>query len=180
MPRKEQYAIASLISQPVYLYSFQTTREQLKLLFPTQQYQLFDTKKQPYRFNYRVDMLDRLNLLKTGRFCTLLIQKLLCMKNQQPIRNKLRLGTAISSRHNYFDKVEPTCVASWVVGQYSHIFSVTFHPTKPLILTCSYDNIVRLWRMNLERTTADGVAILRHNIVVSSATFHPTEPLHKT
>ena len=101
MPRKEQYAIASLISQPVYLYAFQTTREQLKLLFPTQQYQLFDTKKQPYRFNYRVDMLDRLNLLKTGSLCTLLIQKLLCIEKQPTIRNQLKLGTAISSRHHY-------------------------------------------------------------------------------
>ena len=33
--RKKQYAIAYLISQPVYLYAFQTLREQLKLVFPT-------------------------------------------------------------------------------------------------------------------------------------------------
>ena len=100
--RKKQYAIARIISQPpVYLYAFQMLNEQLKLVFPTRQYQLFFTKKKPYGFNYGIDMVDRLSLFKTGRLCSLLIQKLLCMKNQLPIRNQLRLGTAISSRHHY-------------------------------------------------------------------------------
>ena len=134
MPRKK-HALAYITAQPVYLYAYQTTIKQLKLLFPTRQYQLFLTKKQPYGFNYGVDLLGRLDILKTGRLRSLLIQKLLCIEKQPPIRNQLRLGTAISSRHNYFDKVEPECVASWVVGMYSVIFSVTFHPTDPLILT---------------------------------------------
>jgi hypothetical protein len=145
--RKKQYSIANLISQPVYLYSFQTLREQLKLVFPTGQYQLIDIKKKPYRFNYGIYMVDRLSLLKTGRLCSLLIQKLLYMKNQPPIRNQSRLGIAISSRHNYFDKVNPECVAEIKI-QSNRIQSIAFHPTKPLILTSSgEDKTAKLWKM---------------------------------
>jgi hypothetical protein len=63
--QRKKYAFARLISQAVYLYAFQTLREQLKLIFPTRQYQLFDTKKLPYGFNFGIDMIDHLNLLKT-------------------------------------------------------------------------------------------------------------------
>ena len=176
MPRRK-HALARLISQPVYLYAFQTLREQLKLIFPTRQYQLFDTKKLPYGFNYGIDMLDRLSLLKTGRLCTLLIQKLLCIENQLPIRNQFRLGTAISSRHNYFDKVEPECVASWE-GHCGYVTSIAFHPTEPLILTGSSDNTAKLWRMNSDRTAAECVTTFTgHNYSINYATFHPTEPL---
>jgi len=179
--RKKQYAIARIISQPpVYLYAFQMLNEQLKLVFPTRQYQLFFTKKKPYGFNYGIDMVDRLSLLKTGRLCSLLIQKLLCMKKQSPIRNQLRLGTAISSRHNYFDKVEPECVASWEVHS-NTVLSAAFHPTEPLIVTGSYDSTAKLWCMNSARTAADCVATLAgHGNTVRSATFHPTEPLIAT
>jgi hypothetical protein len=83
------------------LYAFQTLREQLKLVFPKEQYQLVGTKRKHYGFNYGIDIIVRLNLLKTGRICSLSIQKLLCIENQPPIRNQLRLGKAISSRHHY-------------------------------------------------------------------------------
>ncbi len=145
--RKKQYAIARLISQPVYLYAFQTLREQLKLVFPKGQYQLVGTKRKHYGFNYGIDMIDRLNLLKTGRMCSFLIQKLLCIEKQLTRRNKLRLGTAISSRHHYFDKAKPKCVAEIKI-QSNRIQSIAFHPTKPLILTSSgEDKTAKLWKM---------------------------------
>ncbi len=177
---RKKYAIARIIYQPVYLYAFQMLNEQLKLVFPTGQYQLIDIKKNPYGFKYGVDMVDRLSLLKTGRLCSLLIQKLLCMKNQSPIRNQLRIGTAISSRHNYFDKVKSECVAT-LKGHNSSILSIAFHPTEPLFVTSSRNNSAKLWRMNSERTAADCVAILKgHSISVLSVAFHPTEPLIAT
>jgi WD40 repeat protein len=59
-------------------------------------------------------------------------------------------------------------------GHRSGIWTVSFHPTAPLLATAGSDNEIRIWETN----THQCIAILEgHTSYVTSVAFHPTEPI---
>jgi WD40 repeat protein len=61
------------------------------------------------------------------------------------------------------------------------VASVAFHPTAPLLATGGLDNIVKLWRLSSDNSSATCVATLEGcRSSVRSVAFHPTAPLLAT
>ena len=66
-------------------------------------------------------------------------------------------------------------------GHSDSVYCVVFHPTAPLLATCSYDKTVRLWLLSEDNSSATCVAILEgHTNAVNSVAFHPTAQLLAT
>jgi hypothetical protein len=64
---------------------------------------------------------------------------------------------------------------------YSNNFFNAFHPTAPLLATCSSDNTAKLWRLSADESTATCVATLaEHQDWVLSVAFHSTALLLAT
>jgi hypothetical protein len=78
------------------------------------------------------------------------------------------------------DNSSATCVAT-LEGHVAHVFCLAFHPTAPLLATCSADKTVKLWRLSSDNSSATCVATLEGHVndVVCLA-FHPTAPLLAT
>ena len=82
------------------------------------------------------------------------------------------------------DNLAATCVATleehkgkWYNSDHS-VSSVAFHPTAPILATGSYDETVKLWRLNSDNSAATCVATLRgHYCNVLTVAFHPTAPI---
>jgi WD40 repeat protein len=81
-----------------------------------------------------------------------------------------------------------TCVAILDRRNGGHndlVLSVAFHPTAPLLATCSTDRTVKLWQLSSDNLSATCVATLDrrnggHNDHVRFVAFHPTAPLLAT
>ena len=66
-------------------------------------------------------------------------------------------------------------------GHSDSVYSVVFHPTAPLLATCSYDKTVRLWLLSSDNSSATCVASLEGQTnAVNSVAFHPTAQLLAT
>jgi WD40 repeat protein len=87
------------------------------------------------------------------------------------------------------DNSSATCVATLEghsrrvssVGHSDFVLFVAFHPTAPLLATCSRDNTAKLWRLSSNNSSATCVATLtEHSGPVCSVAFHPTAPLLAT
>jgi WD40 repeat protein len=68
-----------------------------------------------------------------------------------------------------------------LAGHSDFVYSVAFHPTAPLLATCSADKTAKLWRFSPDGSKATCVATLAgHSDFVYSVAFHPTAPLLAT
>jgi len=127
-----------LIVSPVYLWAFQTNREQLKLFFP------FRSEKQPIipQLIYEVVMnkKQRYDILMKSHLAVILAKKLV-----GNIRYPRRHSQMILSQQHHFQNVK--CVAT--LAEHSDVVNcVAFHPTAPLLATGSDDKTVKLWRLS--------------------------------
>ena len=160
-----------LIVSPVYLWAFQTNREQLKLFFP------FRSEKQPIISQSIYDVVmnkkQRYDILMKSHLAVILAKKLV-----GNIRYPQRYSQSILSRQHYFQNVK--CVAT-LAGHGDVVNCVAFHPTAPLLATCSTDETVKLWRFSPDGSAATCVTTLvGHRYSVCSVAFHPTAPLLAT
>jgi hypothetical protein len=98
--------------------------------------------------------------------------RLLCFNGEYAVRYALRLGTSVlSQRQNFFRNSSATCVAT-LAGHKSGVTSVAFHPTAPLLVTCSKDNTVKMWRLctlRCRRAFAAGFVVALVAAVVAAA-----------
>jgi WD40 repeat protein len=85
------------------------------------------------------------------------------------------------------DESSATCVATlsgkskYDLGHDDSIWSVAFHPTAPILATCSSDKTAKLWRFSFDYSSATCLATLEgHNQCVSSVAFHPNAPILAT
>ena len=76
---------------------------------------------------------------------------------------------------------EIAILKSTLEGHSDSVYSVAFHPTEPLLATCSFDSTAKLWRFSPEGSMATCVATLAgHSSYIESVAFHPTAPLLAT
>jgi WD40 repeat protein len=73
-----------------------------------------------------------------------------------------------------------TCVATLDKtngGHRGYVYSVVFHPTEPILASCSEDTTVKLWSMNRDGTSVTCVETLEvPEISVLCVALHPTKP----
>jgi len=153
-----------LIVSPVYLWAFQTNREQLKLFFP------FRSEKQPIIphsiYDVFINKKQQCDLIMKSHLAVILAKKLV-----GNIRYPRSHSQMILSRQHYFQKVK--CVET--LAEHSDVVNcVAFHPTAPLLATGSDDKTVKLWRLSPDASTATCVSTLNgHKGIIYSVAFHP-------
>ena len=177
--RTNPQLIGGFVERPAFLYGFQTALKQLQAGLRSRHGASFELSA----FNAlrsRVCSQSRLLLIIGGRLSVILARKLLRFNGECAVRDALRLGTSALSRRHFFDSSTATCVAT-LEGHSSHVRSVAFHPTAPLLATASNDKTVRLWLLSCDNSSATCAATLEgHSNAALSVVFHPTAPLLAT
>jgi len=139
-----------LIVSPVYLFAFQTNREQLKLFFP------FRSEKQPIIpqpiYDVVMNKKQRCDLIMKSHLAVIVAKKLV-----GDIRYPQRHAQSILTRQHYFQNVK--CVAT-LEAHGDVVNCIAFHPTVPLFATGSDDKTVKLWRLSSDASTATCVSTL--------------------
>ena len=170
------YSVFSTINKPThYLLSYDYSEKTsgisriLDGLDPEKKIQILD----------HLDHRNRLLMITKARMSAMLVQKLLIDYKTGRLNDILKFATAILSRRPRISSA--TCAAT-LKGHSSRVNSVAFHPTAPLLATCSNDKTAKLWQLNYRDlsnypcvATLDG-----HSKYVNSVAFHPTEPLLAT
>ena len=81
---------------------------------------------------------------------------------------------------NSDDVMSATCVATLDNtngGHSGYVYSVVFHPTEPILASCSEDTTVKLWSMNRDGTSVTCVETLEvPDMSVLCVALHPTKP----
>jgi WD40 repeat protein len=177
--RRDPQLIGGFVARPAFLHAFQSAVKQLQAVFPSRHTRSFAAHALD-AMRSCVSSEDRLLLISGGRLCGMLARRLLCFNGECAVRDALRLGTSALSRRHFFRNSCATCVAT-LDEHSSHVLSVAFHPTAPLLATGSQDSTVRLWLLSCDNSCATCVATLKgHSSGVRSVTFHPTAPLLAT
>jgi hypothetical protein len=182
--RRGPQLIGDFVAHPAFLHAFQSAVKQLQAVFPSRYRRSFAANALD-AMRSRVSSENRLLLITGGRLCAMLAQRLLCFNGECAVRDALRLGTSALSRRHFFSKSPATCVAKmWFSG---NVWSVAFHPTAPLLATCSSDitftsdNTGKLWLLSRDNSSSTCVGTLEgHSNTVFSVAFHPTAPLLAT
>ena len=152
--------------------------KQLEAVFPGRNRRSFEADALN-AMRSRVCSENRPLLITGGRLCAMLARRLLCFNGECAVRDydALSLGTSALSRRHFFRNSSATCVAT-LAGHSDSVRSVAFHPTAPLLATCSCDKTVILWLLSCDNSSATCVATLAgHSDSVRSVAFHPTAPL---
>ena len=163
--------MASLFAQQLYLTAFQKRREQLERLFPHRSEN--HPNIPPSIYGVVINSKQKRDLLSKSYLSVILAKKLV-----GNIRYPQRHAQMILSRQHFFQNVK--CVAT--LEEHSDVVNcVAFHPTAPLLATCSTDETVKLWRFSPDGSLATCVTTLEgHRCGVTSVVFHPTAPLLAT
>ena len=142
--------IENFVAHPAFLHAFQSGVNQLQAVFPSRYMRSFAANALNAMLNalsVTVCSENRLLLLSGGRLCAMLAQRLLCFNGECAVRDALRLGTSVLSRRHFFRNSPATCVIN--LKSHAHtVYSVAFHPTIPILATCSCDETVKLWRLS--------------------------------
>lgn len=156
-----------LILRPVYLWAFQSNREQLRLLQQCR-YEKSHIIPQPI---YDIDMNNkqRNDLLMKSHLAVILSKKLV-----GNIRYPSRHAQRILTQQHYFQDMK--CVATMEQNRNSFL-SFAFHPTEPILATGSDDWDVKLWRLSDDSSTMTRVKNINVGFSVSSIVFHSTLPI---
>jgi len=155
------------IIQPVYLWAFQTNREQFRLLFPYRSTKIQNIPQPIYDIilskNQRMDLIMKSNL-------SVILAKKLVANIQNPRKHALR----ISLQKHYFEKKEVKCIGCLDKSCFA------FHPfaNPPIIATGT--KIPELWQIlpnNVETNTLKSICISdfegeEHNDIITSISFH--------
>jgi WD40 repeat protein len=187
---KPESFLDSIIVKPLKLWAFHTNREQLNLLFHScsekiikrkirkniQQsiYEIFVNKKQRYDFIMRSHLSVILAIKLVGNMKNLRIHAL-------RIHAQRIHALRILSRQHYFDNKQCELLKIDIdTAPEQSIRSLAFHPTLPLLITCSLNDRPILYRFSHDCTsfTAMEIKIMHSNI--NFATFHPILPLIAT
>ncbi|MFM8490649.1 MAG: WD40 repeat domain-containing protein [Candidatus Methylopumilus sp.] len=165
----------NIIAEPLYLWAFQTNREQLKVYFP------YRSKKHPIipteLYNTIVGKKQRIDILMKSHLSVILVKKLVGNVRLYPRFPRFH-AQRILTRQHYFQDIK--CVET-LAGHSNKVYSVAFHPTALLLATGSYDKTAKLWRFSDDGSAATCVATLAgHSGYVYSVAFHPTAPLLAT
>jgi WD40 repeat protein len=174
--RRNPAFIDGLLSQPTFLYSFQTCLKQLEAVYPSR----LRFRSNALQIRIHVSSWNRLRLVAGGRLCVMVAHRLLCVPGQRIIDCPIRHGAAILSRRHRFKKAPATCVAT-LKGHSDNVTSVAFHSSATLLATGNSNGTAKLWRISPDGTAATCVATLEgHSDSVNSVDFHPTLPLLAT
>jgi len=168
----------NIIAQPLYLWAFQTKREQLKLYFP------YRTEKHPIipteLYNMIVGKKQRIDILMKSHLSVILAKKLVGNNKLYPRFPRFH-AQRILTRQHYFQDIK--CVAT-LVEHSDRVYSVALNSTAPHLATCSNDGTSKLWCFSAEGCTSGitCVATLPAYFIYSivSIAFHPTEPFLAT
>jgi len=177
--------LMDILAGPVFSYLFERNQRLLQLIYTNRQ----PVMMQPLE-NFTLNHRYRLQLLGRSSISVLLATRLV----QGEIRNtglELRLAKRIISRTHELPEISPPTLATTLDksnnGHSSSVSSVAFHPTLPLLATCSWDQTVKLWRLDKpDGSAATCVATLdsskgwHQGGMVLSVAFHPTLPLLAT
>ena len=175
MKTKNSKFIENMLKEHVLLLVFQNNMRKMQEVL--QSYLRYQFER--YALTSILIRLGRVNpmqLTSKSRFCTMLVQRMLCMKGQRDLQHVLTHMKSILSRRRNFNKLAATCVAT-LEGHSKSVISVEFHPTAPLLATGSWDNTAKLWRLSSDNSSATCVETLKDNKWISDVSFHPTEPV---
>ena len=177
--RKNAQHFDDLVAQPAFLFGFETGLKQLQAVFPSRL--RCPVVNHPVNaIGIRFGSRNMLLLIAQGRFCTMLAQRLLCVRGQRAVGHTLRLATSLLSRQLASHNSSATCAAH-LVGHIHTVTSVAFYRSAPLLATGSSDHTAKLWRLSPDNSSATCVATLQgHSNSVQSVAFHPTAPLLAT
>jgi len=164
-----------IITQPIYLWAFQTNREQLRLLLPFRSEKLPIIPQQIY--DITINKNQKIDLLFKSYLSVILVKKLVG-NIIYPRRHALRI---LSQQHD-FTKRKIRCIAT-LSGNSKYVCSIDFHQTMPLLATSSFtkrSNICRLklWNISLDYSSYTCVITIKKNFSICtnlSIVFHPTE-----
>ena len=165
----------NIIAEPLYLWAFQTNREQFKFYFPhrSEKHPIIPTEI----YNTIVGKKQRIDLLMKSHLSVILAKKLVGNVRLYPRYPRFHAQRILTQQH-YFQDIK--CVAT-LAGHSSGVRSVAFHPTATLLATGSDDNTAKLWHFSPDGSTVTCVTTLvGHSSCVTSVAFHPTAPLLAT
>jgi len=164
-----------IITQPVYLWAFQTNREQLRRLFPFRSEKLPIIPQQIY--DIIINKNQKKDLLIKSYLSVILVKKLVG-NIRYPRRHALRI---LSQQHD-FTKRKIRCIAT-LSGNSKYVCSIAFHQTMPLLATSSFTKNtkicwLKLWNISLDYSSYTCVITIKKKFsicTILSIVFHPTE-----
>jgi WD40 repeat protein len=115
-------------------------------------------------------------------FCMMVVRRLLCVNGQSMDRKQLRSAISIISRSHPTNNKSVDCIGTLAEPEHDlDFYSVTFHPTAPIVATCANSDTVKLWRLSSDNSVANCVAtIVENGAHIHSIAFHPTAPILAT
>jgi len=158
----------NIIAQPLYLWAFQTNREQLKRYFP------FRSEKHPIVpieiYNIIVGNKQRIDLLLKSHLSVILAKKLVSNNDLYQRYSRFQVGRILTQQH-YFQDIK--CSAN-LAGHSDWFCFVSFQPTTQFLATGSHNKITKLWRFSDDGSTATLVATLAvHSDSVRFVSINP-------
>ena len=168
--------LMDILAGLAFSYLFERNQRLLQLIYrrqPSQMHQLG---------NFTLNPKYRLNLLGRSSLSVLLATRLV-----EGSQNRFHLATRIISRTHKLPEISPPTLSATYNdtngGHKDTVTSVAFHPTLHLFATSSWDNTVKIWRLNtLDDSKATCMATLDesnggHNRWVYSVAFHSKDPI---
>jgi WD40 repeat protein len=172
-------SLESLMNRMILLYSFQNAVMQLEAVFPFR-YRCSFQLRALYAIKSHLYSHERQLLIAGGQLSVILTQRLLCFKGKCSVRSPLRLGLSILSRRHFFNKSKARCIVAFTEHKDS-VTCVAFHPTAPILATCSNDTTIKLWKMSPDSSEPIYITTLKgHLSNVWSVAFHPILPILAT
>ena len=138
--------LAKVIAEPLFIRAIPINMAYFSRLFS--RWNTLESTSFVSNHNIHLELWQRQDLLVRAGLTRVLVSRFLKLGNCE-IRNQIRypnrLVCAVLSRFIKDKKPELKCVAN--LKEHSDtVTSVAFHPSAPLLTTCSRDKTVKLWR----------------------------------